>query len=95
MENENALRFKLLQIEAQINAIDAEKRQLEELIKKLENYNGPLYKMIGRLMIESNKEETIKELQEDLEFLETRRKILENQKTKIENMMKNENSNKS
>ena len=67
-----------LQIEARLKETET---ALEEL-SKLEREES-IYKAIGNLIIKTNKDKLIKELQEDKESLEIRKKSLESQENRL------------
>lgn len=67
-----------LQVEARLKETET---ALEEL-SKLEGEES-IYKAIGNLIIKTNKDKLIKELQEDKESLEIRKKSLESQENRL------------
>ncbi|PKP58511.1 MAG: prefoldin subunit beta [Candidatus Altiarchaeales archaeon HGW-Altiarchaeales-2] len=56
----------------------------EEALKKIENYNeGKIYAIVGRIMVETKKDETIAKLKEDKDIAEVRLKSMERQEAKL------------
>ena len=56
----------------------------EEALKKIENYNeGKIYAIVGRIMVETKKDETIVKLKEDKDIAEVRLKSMERQEAKL------------
>jgi len=73
-----ALATQRAQLQSLITEIE---RALEELAKAAEG--TPVYKTVGRLLIKKNKEEMLKELQEEKETLELRVKVLSRQEERV------------
>lgn len=63
----------------QKQAFQIELHETEAAIEEAENSSGDIYKIVGQIMINSKKEEILKQLQEKKETLILRVKAIENQ----------------
>ena len=65
--------------------IDVKLKETENALEELNKLKGdvPIYKSIGTLIIKANREKSIKELKEDKESLEIRKKSLDDQEGKL------------
>ncbi len=88
---QNQLR-QLQQLQQQLELTIQQRMQIDIKLKETENAleelnkleeNAPIYKNIGNLIIKADREKLIKELQEDKETLEIRKKSLEGQESKL------------
>jgi prefoldin beta subunit len=77
------LEHNLQNILYQKQAFQMELSELESGLNELKNSGDEVFKIIGQLMIKSNKENIEKELKEKKEILETRLKSLETQEEKF------------
>lgn len=55
----------------------------EEALKKIENYEGKIYTIVGRVMVETKKDEAIAKLKEEKEVAEIRLKSIERQESQL------------
>ncbi len=62
--------------------------ETESALKELENSGDEVFKIIGQLMVKSEKEKIIKELLDKKKLLELRLKSIENQEKLLENRIK-------
>lgn len=63
------------------------KHETENALKELENYNGKIYKLTGTILIEKEKDETIKSLKEEKDILELKIKSIEKQENQLKEMI--------
>ena len=83
MENEIA---QLQMLEQNLESIEMQKQNFqlqlvesENSLKEIENYEGKPYKIIGPVMIETEKDDLVKDLSEKIELLKSRSESMEKQ----------------
>src|ERR671927_1043555 len=83
-QNLQAIMMQKQQVELEIVEID---RALDEL-RKLEANNTSVYKSAGPLLIKTNKDDVLKELEEKKELSNTRLTVLGKQETRVKDNLK-------
>jgi len=59
--------------------------EIENALKELENAKGKSYKILGGIMIESNKDDLVKDLKEKKDVLDLRLKTIKKQEDTLKN----------
>ena len=92
MQELQFLEQNLQNILLQKQAFELELSETESAIKETESSDGEVFKLIGQIMVKSNKESILEELTNKKKFLELRLKNFENQEKtfseKIESLRK-------
>jgi prefoldin beta subunit len=83
-QNLQAIMIQKQQVELEIVEID---RALEEL-RKLQGDNASVYKGAGPLLVKTNKDDVLKELEEKKELSNTRLTVLGKQETRVKDNLK-------
>jgi len=78
----------LQMLEQNLRSIDMQKQNMqmqllesENSLKELKDYSGKPFKIIGPIMVESNKDELVKDLNDKIELLKIRLESMEKQET--------------
>ncbi len=79
----------LQQILMQKQAFQMELNETETAEKELKNAKGDVYKIVGQIMVKSNKSETEKELKEKKDLLQLRLKAIEKQESSLTEKLTN------
>ena len=87
MEDLQTLAMQLQQILLQKQELQLQLTEIENAIEEIKKAEGKIYKMVGNFLIEINKEEALKELEEKKELLDLRIKALSRQEEKIKNKL--------
>jgi prefoldin beta subunit len=83
------LQTTLQQLLAQKQQIEMEKIESEKALKTLEDVaaNSKVYKSVGAVLVEKPKDDVVKELEERVDFLEMRLKVIIKQEDKTKEKM--------
>lgn len=86
IEAYNKTRINLQNLVMQMTNMDGEKLDAEHAIEELKNTTDTavVYKRSGSIMVQSDKQTLIQDLQEQLEMCETRDIVMEKQKKRLE-----------
>lgn len=76
---QETLQYFVIQKQEILNTIN----ETENALKELENYNGKVYKLVGTILIEKEKEEIVKSLTEEKDILNLKLKSIEKQESSL------------
>jgi prefoldin beta subunit len=85
MNEQEALRQQIQYLEAQKQAYTIQLQELENASKEVEGSSGVVYKYVGGVLVQKQKDEALKNLEEEKGILKSRISILEKQEEKMKN----------
>jgi chaperonin cofactor prefoldin len=81
------LTLQYVNLENQIKVLELRKREIEKVLEQLQNYQGKVYRLIGGIIIEGDKEKILEEFKEEQEIINARLKVLKTQLEKIKKIL--------
>ena len=80
----------LQQIIAQKQALQMQLAEIENAIEEIKKAQGKVYKMVGNFLLETDKNEALRELEEKKELLKLRLEALTKQEEKLREKIKSQ-----
>jgi len=81
------LTLQYVSLENQIKVLELRKREIEKVLKQLQNYSGKVYRLIGGIIVEEDKDKILEEFKEEQEIVDARLKVLRAQLEKVKKIL--------
>jgi chaperonin cofactor prefoldin len=85
MNEQEALKQQIQYLEAQKQAYSIQQQEIENAAKEVEKSTGAVYKYVGGVLVQKQKQEILKDLEEEKKVLSSRLTIIEKQEEKLKN----------
>ena len=82
-ENMQVLQQQLQLIMLQKNQLKLQQEEIDHAIREIESATGDMYRLVGPILLQSKKEEVVKDLQERKSLIDSRLQVFDKQETRM------------